>query len=76
MEGATDPSVLQNRLYYKIGIFVHDNAKVVLILTMLLCAGLASLMTLEPKYVEGYGEGDLESVHGWDAITLKLSVIC
>ena len=73
MEGATDPSVLQNRLYYKIGIFVHDNAKVVLILTMLLCAGLASLMTLEPKYVEGYGEGDLESVHGWDAITLGFS---
>ena len=24
-------------------------------------------MTLEPRYAEGYGEGDLESVHGWDA---------
>ena len=64
MEGATAPSDLEDRLYYKIGEFVYDNAKVVLTLTMLLCAALAGLMTLEPKYVEGYGEGDLESVYG------------
>ncbi len=73
MEGSTDPAVLENRLYYKIGIFVHDNAKVVLAMTMLLCAGFAGLMTLEPKYVEGYGEGDLESVYGWNAITMGFS---
>ncbi len=68
MEGTTDPSVLQDRLYYKIGGFVYDNAKVVLIATLLLGVGLAGLITLEPKYIEGFGEGDLESVHGWDAI--------
>jgi|TARA_B110000495_G_scaffold202762_1_gene223860 RND superfamily putative drug exporter len=73
MEGATDPSVLKNRLYFKIGIFVYDNAKIVLVLTMLLCAALAGLMALEPKYVEGYGEGDLESVHGWNMINLGFS---
>ncbi|MAV60151.1 MAG: hypothetical protein CND89_02160 [Marine Group II euryarchaeote MED-G38] len=74
MEGTTDPDILKDRLYFKIGIFVYDNAKVVLVLTILLCASLASLaINLEPKYVEGYGEGDLESVHGWNAITLGFS---
>ena len=67
MEGATEPEVLQHRAYYKMGLFVYDNAKVVLLLTLILCGSLASLMTLEPRYAEGYGEGDLESVHGWDA---------
>ena len=52
---------------------MHDNAKVVLVLTLLLCAGLGSLMTLEPKYAEGYGEGDLESVHGWEAVRIGFS---
>ena len=67
MEGATEPEALQHRAYYKMGLFVYDNAKVVLIMTLILCGSLASLMTLEPRYAEGYGEGDLESVHGWDA---------
>ena len=64
---------MQNRAYYKMGLLVHDNAKVVLVLTLLLCAGLGSLMTLEPKYAEGYGEGDLESVHGWEAVRIGFS---
>ena len=67
MEGATEPEALQHRAYYKMGLFVYDNAKVVLVMTLILCGSLASLMTLEPRYAEGYGEGDLESVHGWDA---------
>ena len=67
MEGTTEPEALQHRAYYKMGLFVFDNAKVVLVLTLILCGSLASLMTLEPRYAEGYGEGDLESVHGWDA---------
>ncbi len=67
MEGATDPSVLEDRLYYKIGIFVHDYAQVVLMCSLLLCAGLGYMISLEPKYIEGYGEGDLESVDGWEA---------
>tara|TARA_B100001175_G_scaffold317859_1_gene337008 strand:- start:13861 stop:16272 length:2412 start_codon:yes stop_codon:yes gene_type:complete len=67
MEGATEPGALEHRSYYKMGLFVYDHAKVVLIMTLILCASLASLTTLEPRYAEGYGEGDLESVHGWDA---------
>jgi len=67
MEGSTDPVTLENRLYFKMGIFVYDNAKVVLICSLLLCAGLGYMITLEPRYIEGYGEGDLESVDGWEA---------
>jgi len=67
MEGATDPVTLENRLYFKMGIFVYDNAKVVLISSLILCAGLGYMITLEPRYIEGYGEGDLESVDGWEA---------
>ena len=73
MEGATDPSVFEGRVYYKIGSFVYDNAKVVLIATLLLGVSLAGLMTLEPKYIEGFGEGDLESVYGWEAIATGFS---
>ena len=73
MEGTTDPSVLEDRLYYKIGSFVYDNAKVVLVATLLLGVGLAGLISLEPKYIEGFGEGDLESVHGWNAIATGFS---
>ena len=68
MDGVTEPEQLQDRTYYKIGEFVYDNAKVVLVVTMLACVGFASLMLLEPQYVEGFGEGDLESVHGWNAL--------
>ena len=67
MEGESGPSVFESRVYYKIGLFVHDYAKVVLIGSLLLCAGLGYMITLEPKYIEGYGEGDLESVDGWEA---------
>ncbi|MBI87599.1 MAG: hypothetical protein CMB67_01015 [Euryarchaeota archaeon] len=67
MEGESGPSVFESRGYYKIGLFVHDYAKVVLIGSLLLCAGLGYMITLEPKYIEGYGEGDLESVDGWEA---------
>ena len=70
MEGATEPEALEHRSYFKMGLFVYDNAKVVLILTLILCGSLASLMTLEPRYAEGYGEGDLESVHGWDVMRI------
>ncbi len=73
MEGATDPSVLEDRVYYKIGGFVYDNAKVVLIATLILGVSLAGLITLEPKYIEGFGEGDLESVYGWEAIATGFS---
>ncbi len=67
MESEADPSFFEERLYYKIGLFVHDYAQVVLISSLLLCAGLGYMITLEPKYIEGYGEGDLESVDGWEA---------
>ena len=67
MEGATDPSALEGRLYYKIGLFVHDYARAVLVCSLLLCAGLGYMISLEPRYIEGYGEGDLESVDGWAA---------
>ncbi len=67
MEGATEPSALEGRLYYKIGLFVHDYARAVLVCSLLLCAGLGYMISLEPRYIEGYGEGDLESVDGWAA---------
>ena len=70
MEGATDPEVFRDRLYFKTGEIVYDNAKIVLAFSLILCISLTSLsFTLVPKYVEGYGEGELESIYGWDAVT-------
>ena len=40
---------------------------------MLLGVSLAGLISLEPRYIEGFGEGDLESVYGWDAIATGFS---
>lgn len=68
MEGATEPELLQDRAYYKIGEFVYDNAKVVLVVTMLACVAFASLMTLEPRYMDAWADEDLESVDGWKAV--------
>ena len=68
MESVTDPAVLKDRLFYRLGEFVFDNRKKVIALGLLSCIFLGSLMSMGPDWAESWGEGDLESV---EAIDLK-----
>ena len=62
MESGSDPSVFEDRLLYKLGLFTHDRAKMVLAVGLVFTLGLASMMVfVEPDWAESFGEGDLES---------------
>ena len=64
MEGATDPSSLEGRLYYKIGLFVHDYARAVLVFSLLLCAGLGYMITLDQGTSKDMVRGILSQLTG------------
>ena len=63
MEGTTDPAMLEDRAFYKLGEFTFDHRKKVLALGILACFAMASLMTMGPNWAESWGEGDLESMN-------------
>ena len=62
MESVTDPKMLENRLFFKLGLFTYDYRKPVVVIGLLACIGLATLATMGPNWAESWGEGDLESV--------------
>ena len=62
MESVTDPEMLENRLFFKLGLFTYDYRKPVVVIGLLACIGMATLATMGPNWAESWGEGDLESV--------------
>ena len=62
MEGVTDPKMLEDRAFYKLGELTFDHRKKVVVIGILACIGMASLMTMGPNWAESWGEGDLESM--------------
>ena len=62
MESVTDPKVLEDRLFFKLGLFTYDYRKPVVVIGLLACVGMASLAAMGPDWAESWGEGDLESV--------------
>lgn len=62
MESVTDPKMLENRLFFKLGLFTYDYRKPVVVVGLLACIGMATLATMGPNWAESWGEGDLESV--------------
>ena len=73
MEGATNPKVLENRIFYKIGLFIHDNSKSMVAFGLLSCLLMSSLMALGPDWAEGFGEDDVESVHAGNLISERFN---
>lgn len=63
MEGVTDPKMLEDRAFYKLGEFTFDHRKKVLAFGILACFAMASLMITGPNWAESWGEGDLESMN-------------
>jgi len=62
MESVTDPKMLENRVFYRLGEFTFDNRKKVLVLGLLSCLMMTSLMAIGPDWADSWGEGELESV--------------
>ena len=70
MESVTDPKLLEDRLFYKLGELTYDRRKVVLAVGLIACMGMASLIGMGADWAESWGEGDLESI---EAGTLRNS---
>ena len=62
MESVTDPKLLEDRLFYKLGELTYDRRKVVLAVGLIACLGMASLIGMGADWAESWGEGDLESI--------------
>ena len=73
MEGATDPKVLQNRIFYKMGIFIHDNSKLMVAFGLISCIFMSSLMSLGADWAEGFGEEEVESVNAGRLISERFN---
>ena len=68
MESITDPDMLKDRAFYKLGLFTYDNRKAVFITGLLSCFLMSSLMIMGPNWAESWGEGDLESIEAGDKL--------
>ena len=66
MDWSTDPKMLEDRSFYKLGESIFDHKKKVLVIGILSCMILGSLISLGPNWAESWGEGDLESVEAGD----------
>ena len=68
MESVTDPDMLKDRIFYKLGEFTYDYRKSVLVVGMLSCILMSSLVLMGPNWAESWGEGDLESIEAGDLL--------
>ena len=62
MESVTDPKLLEDRFFYKLGEFTYDRRKIVLAVGLIACIGMASMISMGADWAESWGEGDLESI--------------
>ena len=64
----TDPDMLKDRIFFKLGEFTYDYRKSVLVIGMLSCILMSSLVLMGPNWAESWGEGDLESIEAGDLL--------
>lgn len=63
MEGATDPKMLEDRLFYRMGLLIHDRRKMMMAFGLISCIVMGSLIAIGPDWSEGFGEEEVESVN-------------
>ena len=63
MEGATDPAMLKDRAFYKLGLFIHDQKKAMMAFGLVSCILMTGLIGMGADWAEGFGEDDVESVN-------------
>ena len=73
MEGATDPKMLEDRLFYKMGLVIHDRRKAMMAFGLISCIMMGSLIAIGPDWAEGFGEDDVESVNAGRLISERFA---
>ena len=63
MEGATDPEALKNRVFFRLGLFIHDHQKAMMAFGLISCILMGGLISIGADWAEGFGEDDVESVN-------------
>ena len=73
MEGATDPKMLEHRVFYKMGLLIHDRRKIMVAFGLVSCVLMTSLVGLGADWAEGFGEDDVESVNAGRLISERFN---
>ena len=73
MEGATDPKMLEERPFFKIGLLIHDRRKTMVVFGLVSCILMGSLITIGADWAESFGEDDVESMHAWDLLSERFA---
>ena len=73
MEGATDPEMLKDRAFFKMGLFIHDHRRAMMAFGLISCILMGSLITIGPDWAEGFGEDDVESVNAGRLISERFA---
>ena len=73
MEGATDPEVLKNRAFYKLGLYIHDKKAAMIAFGLVSCLLMTSLIGMGADWAEGFGEDDVESVNAGRLISQRFA---
>ena len=73
MEGATDPAMLKDRAFYKLGLFIHDQKKAMMAFGLVSCILMTGLIGMGADWAEGFGEDDVESVNAGRLISDRFS---
>ena len=73
MEGATDPEVLKNRAFFKLGLFIHDHRRAMMAFGLVSCILMTGLMSMGADWAEGFGEDDVESVNAGRLISERFA---
>ena len=73
MEGATDPEMVKDRVFFKLGLIIHDHRKIMMAFGMVSCILMTGLMAMGADWAEGFGEDDVESVNAGRLIADRFS---
>ena len=55
--------MLKDRVFFKLGLFIHDQKKAMMAFGLISCLLMTSLMAMGADWAEGFGEDDVESVN-------------
>ena len=69
MESVTDPSMLEGKPFFKMGLKIYDFRYAVVFFSVIAMLGLGGLMATGAEWAESWGEGDLESIEAGSAIS-------
>ena len=73
MESVTDPKMLEDRVFYKVGLKVYDYHKIIIILGLVCTIALTSLVTMGADWAEGFGEDDVEAIEAGKLLSERFS---